>query len=101
MTDGLQMNTTTVILLVVGAVLLLPFLTGGGMMSGFGMMGGVMFLWPILLIGLILVLVMGLGDQSETRDRDAALTVLRERYARGELSDEEFEERRRQLRSKD
>jgi putative membrane protein len=101
MTDGFQMNTTTVILLVVGAIVLLPFLAGGGMMGGIGMLGGLMFLWPILLIGLILVLVSGLGNRSEPRDRDAALTILRERYARGELSEEEFEERRRLLRSKD
>lgn len=100
MTEGSQMNTTTVILLVIGAIVLLPLLLGGGMMGGFGMMGGAMFLWPILLIGLIVVLVWGLGDRAETGDRDQAMTVLRERYARGELSEEEFDERRRRIRSK-
>ncbi|MFT4891231.1 MAG: putative membrane protein, partial [Halobacteriales archaeon] len=31
------------------------------------------------------------------RDTDRAMAELRERYARGELSDEEFEQRRRTL----
>lgn len=101
MTELSQMNTTTVVLLVVGAIVVLPLLFGGGMMGGAGMMGGVMFLWPILLIGLILVLAMGLGDSSSTENTDQAMSVLRERYARGELSDEEFEARKRTLRSRD
>lgn len=101
MTDGSKMNTRTVILLVVGAIVLLPLLFGGGMMGGYGMMGGGMFLWPVLLIVLVLVLVLGIGDGVAATSSDDAMTVLRERYARGELSDEEFEERRRTLRSKD
>lgn len=101
MTDSSRLNTTTIILLVVGAIVLIPVLFGGGMMGGAGMMGGYMFLWPILLIGLIVLLVSGLGDQGESRDSDQAMTVLRERYARGELTEEEFEERRRRLRSRD
>lgn len=100
MTAGSQTDTTTVILLAVAVIVLLPLLAGGGMMGGVGMVGGGMFLWPILLIGLIVVLVLGLGDHAETGDTDQAMTVLRERYARGELSEEEFEERRRRLRSK-
>lgn len=101
MTEQSGLNTTTIVLLVVGAIVLLPLLFGGGMMGGAGMMGGVMFLWPILLIGLILVLVTDLGDRSTTEDGDEAMTVLRERYARGELSDEEFEARKRKLRSRE
>lgn len=101
MKNGSDLNTTTVILLVVGAIVLIPVLFGGGMMGGAGMMGGFMFLWPVLLIGLIVLLVSGLGDGTGTENRDQAMTVLRERYARGELSEEEFEERRRRLRSRD
>lgn len=97
MTDGAQIDAKTVILLVVGAIVLLPLLLGGGMMGGFGMMGGVMFLWPVLIIGIIVLLVSGLGEQSQTRNGDQAMAVLRERYARGEISEEEFEERKRGL----
>lgn len=99
-TGDSQSNITTWILLVVAAIVLLPLVTGGGMMGGPGMIGGMMFLWPVLVVAIILVLVSGLGDRAETGGRDQAMTILRDRYGRGELSEEEFEERRRRLRSK-
>ena len=75
---------------------------GGGMMGGgWGGMGGLggggMFLWPLLLIGLILLFVYGTNREGQSSGPDTALTELRERYARGELSDEEFENRRASL----
>ena len=54
-----------------------------------------------LIVGLVLMWLMRLGpmgrrgDDSE-RD-DSALEVLRRRYAAGELSDEEFDAKRRRL----
>ena len=77
---------------------------GGGMMNdGWGMFGGWGFLWLLLLIGIVALLVSlvggGDGGNSRSGDRpDRALAELRERYARGEISDEEFEERRHKLR---
>lgn len=80
---------------------------GGG--SGWGMGPGLfggwgMLLWPLLLLGLIAVLVYALSDRDAGaedgqtgREGDRALAALRERYARGELSEEEFEQRRRTL----
>ncbi|MDS0478145.1 SHOCT domain-containing protein [Natrinema sp. 1APR25-10V2] len=73
---------------------------GGGMMGGlggFGMLGGGMFLWPLLLIGLVLLLMYGTNREESASGPDTALAELRERYARGELSDEEFENRRSSL----
>ena len=67
---------------------------GMGGLGGFGMLGGGMFLWPLLLIGLILLLVYGTNREGQSSGPDTALDELRERYARGELSDEEFENRR-------
>jgi putative membrane protein len=75
----------------------------GGMMSG-GMMGW-MFLWPLVgLVVLSAVIVASLlvvrrywnraGRPGRT---DAALDVLRERFARGEVDREEFERRRQVL----
>ena len=101
MTGSSQLNAPTVIVLIVGAIILIPLLMGGGMMGGAGMVGGVMFLWPLLLIGLILVLVSNLGDSDETEESDRAMAILREGYARGELSEEQFEKRRRRLRSRE
>ncbi|TYL37993.1 hypothetical protein CV102_14855 [Natronococcus pandeyae] len=73
---------------------------GGGSMGGWGTFGGWMFLWPILLIGLLVLAVFwaGSGGQSaRSDDADRALEQIRGRYARGELSNEEFERRRRKL----
>jgi putative membrane protein len=85
---------------------------GGGWGMGPGLFGGGTFLWPLLLLGLVALAVYALGnrgggaterrsgfanDRRTSRRTDPALTELRERYARGELSEEEFERKRRTL----
>ncbi|MFC6873899.1 SHOCT domain-containing protein [Halobellus marinus] len=75
--------------------------SGGGMMGGWGLFGGTMgfvgLLWMGLFLGVPLFLVYAYLDRrSDDRD-ERPLVVLRERYARGELSDDEFEERREKL----
>lgn len=90
----------------VGTVAAHPSGTGGGWMggwgSGWGMFGGWGFLWLLLLIGTVAfgVYLAGTADtgRDRTRERpDRALAELRERYARGEIDDGEFEERRQRL----
>ena len=98
-------------LLIVAAILVLPFLMMLFMlpMMGLGHMwywnGTAGSLWPLLVIGLVcLAIIVGIiyffyrviaGLQ---RDRsDAALDALRQAYARGELTSEEFEQRRERL----
>jgi len=71
--------------------------SGMGGLGGFGVLGGGMFLWPLLLIGLALALGYGISRGDGSEKRDTALVNLRERYATGEISDEEFEERKRRL----
>ena len=76
----------------------------GGMMNdgwGWGMFGGWGFLWLLLLVGLIVLVVSAASGSDQSRggeQPDRALAELRERYARGEINEEEFEERRRTLR---
>ncbi|WP_265109868.1 SHOCT domain-containing protein [Halosolutus halophilus] len=73
----------------------------GGTMGGWGGFGGWMFLWPVLLFGVLALLALWTGSrgrEARTARPDRSLAELRERYARGELSDEEFERRRRNLR---
>ncbi|WP_137285879.1 SHOCT domain-containing protein [Halorussus salinisoli] len=75
---------------------------GGGMMGGgWGLFGGTMGLWGLLWMGLLLAiplyLVYALGGRQEDGTDEQPLSVLRERYARGELSDDEFDRRREQL----
>lgn len=74
---------------------------GSGMMGGgWGAFGGWMFFWPLLLLGLVALVVYWAGSQGRVdggKPPDRPLAELRERYARGEISDEEFEQRRRRL----
>lgn len=73
-----------------------------------GMMGPGMFLWGLIwFFFLIFVIVGGIWViQGAVRQRDLpkeggssdrAMEILRERYARGEINKEEFEERKRDL----
>jgi putative membrane protein len=108
-----QLDTTTLLVLLLGAIVLLPLLTMGlgfgGMMGYGGMMGqydGSGGWWPIvgMLVPLgFLLVVLGGGyllfrRTSEPQpSRDPAMEELRTAYARGDLTDEEFEARRDRL----
>ncbi|WP_255153147.1 SHOCT domain-containing protein [Halorarius halobius] len=75
---------------------------GGGMMGGgWGLFGGAMGLWGLLWMGLLiavpLYLVFALLNRETDGNDERPLSVLKARYARGELSDDEFERRREQL----
>lgn len=75
----------------------------GGMMGsgGWGLFGGGMTLWSLLWMGLLFATPLYVGykliNRTSRENETRPLSVLRERYARGELTDEEFERRRRQL----
>jgi len=65
---------------------------------GFGMVG--MLLFWILLIAAIIVLIKytrSSGDSSERQQEKSALDILKERYARGEIGREEFEQKKHDL----
>ncbi|WP_265110003.1 SHOCT domain-containing protein [Halosolutus halophilus] len=76
---------------------------GGSMMGGggWGLFGGGMGLWGLLWMGLLLAIPLYIAykllDRASGENDTRPLSVLRERYARGELTDEEFEQRRKQL----
>lgn len=76
---------------------------GGGMMGGgsWGLFGGTMGLWGLLWMALLIAIPAYLLYAFVSRDRDdgsdSPRAVLREQYARGELSDEAFERRRERL----
>lgn len=88
-------------------------LIGGGQygdwgMMGPGMMGGFGWGWSIFMVlfwGLVIwgvvVLVRGLsqprGPDSSSGRPESALELLKKRYARGEISKEEFEEKKKDL----
>ncbi len=75
-------------------------------MDGYGMFGGFgwifMALWWVLIVAGIVALIKWIltGPMSGERTLDSsskALNILRERYARGEIDDEEFQTRKRNL----
>jgi putative membrane protein len=69
----------------------------GSMMSWFG--GGIMMIvfWA-LLIALIVWIVREVGGKN-SRSASHALDILKERYAKGEMSKEEFESKKRDITS--
>ena len=76
----------------------------GGMMYGWGggwMILGVIF-WVLIATGIIF-LVIWISDRNEssnltlTESEDTAMEVLKKRYAKGEITKEEFEQIRRDL----
>lgn len=117
-TNSDDTRLVTLLLVIIGAVLIFPlFFMGFGMM-GFGpMMGGMwgshmwgdgtmlgwMFVVGIVMQLLFLAALVGGGYliyravTGDGSDSDQALEALRLAYARGELTDEEYEQRREAL----
>jgi len=72
---------------------------GGGYGSPFWWLGPVlMALFWIAVLGGIVVLIRQMVRRDRGQDRDdTALQILQRRYARGEISKEQYEEMRREL----
>lgn len=65
---------------------------------GVGMMLVMLVFWGLVITGIVLAIrwLLNVGPRRDAV-QDSALQILRERYARGELSREEFEARKRDL----
>jgi putative membrane protein len=106
-------NVLTVVVTVVLVLIAIPLLWGGLMMSGMmgpGMMGGwggaaqpgwgpvAMLFWLLTLVGVGLLAVWAIRRVSPREDyRRGPLDILKERYARGELTREQYEQMRQDL----
>lgn len=66
--------------------------------GGFGMVGGLMMLlfWGAI-IALIVFAIRGFSAGSGSSSKSDAAEILRERYAKGEIDDEEYERRKAKL----
>jgi len=109
--DQTAKTVLIVVAAVLGVLLLVPSLAGVGMMGmmgpammrgwggwglGLGGLGGLLFL--ALVGGGIYLIVRALGGGSPSAPgEETALDILKRRYARGEISREEFEEKRQDL----
>lgn len=99
-----------IVVIVLALIVLLPFLMmalampfmwtmggwGGHMTGVTGWGTGMMLGWVLLLVGIGYLAYRSL-TRSGPLTNDPAVEELRMQYARGELSDEEFEERRQRL----
>lgn len=68
--------------------------------SGYGMVGGLMMLlfWGVVIVLIVLAVKSFTNKQSsDNTERRDAIDVLRERFAAGEIDDEEFERRKKAL----
>ncbi|MFA4936656.1 MAG: SHOCT domain-containing protein [Candidatus Methanoperedens sp.] len=69
-----------------------------GMMDyGYGMgIIGLIF-WILVIIGIVLLIKYLWRGGGARRDQESALEILKKKYARGEISKEEFEEKKKEL----
>ena len=85
------------------AVIITIFLIGSFGMGGYGMMGfgmGFGFIFMLLFFGLIIWIIVTLinSTQSNRKDDLDSLTILKRRYASGEITKKQYEEMKRELR---
>ena len=72
-------------------------LNGFGRGGSFGWFGGIfMMFWPILFL-VVLFYLLNKNDGVKSQGGETALDILKKRYAKGEISKEEFEERKKDL----
>lgn len=79
---------------------------GPGMMGGwgsgwFGMIFNIIF-WALIIIGLVLLIkwlfrATGKSSEETIYGSSSAIDILKERYAKGEIEKQEFEEKKRDL----
>lgn len=67
---------------------------GWGM--GLGMISMVLF-WTLVILGIVVLVKRVGGSPASAPPRQSALEILEERYARGEIGKQEFDEKKRDL----
>lgn len=75
---------------------------GWGMMGGFGMGGlmgiGMIIFWGLVIWGIVLLVRGAISTTGGTSPQgSSALEILKQRYARGEINKEEFEQKKKDL----
>ena len=91
-----------VLLWVLIIVVILVFIFAGFGMGGYGMMGfgmGFGFIFMLIFWGLIIWFIVALVNSSQSNKKDDldSLTILKRRYAKGEITKKEFESMKKEL----
>jgi putative membrane protein len=69
---------------------------GGGVGFGFGWLLMILF-WVLVILGIV-YLVKGIAGSAKKREQqETAMDILKKRYAKGEISKEEFEEKKKDI----
>lgn len=72
-----------------------------GNMFGWGLGGGIMMIlfWGALIFFIVWIVggIKGRNTSDKTHDSKSALRILEERYAKGEINKQEFEEKKKDL----
>ncbi len=71
--------------------------------GGWGMSGGAMVLWTLVIVAVVIVLVLFVARSGGSSQRPRSLSdspeeILKKRYARGEIDRDEYEQRLNDLR---
>jgi len=53
--------------------------------------------WVLVILGIVYLIKLIAGDARREGKRDTALDILKQRYAKGEITKDEFEEKKRDL----
>lgn len=56
-----------------------------------------LFWWGLIIVGIVLLVKWISGQKSQSKSEDSALEILKKRYASGEITKKEFEERKKDL----
>jgi putative membrane protein len=64
---------------------------------GIGMILMMLVFWGVVIVGIVLGMRWLVAQGRDSRATDSALDILRQRYARGDISKEEFEAKKKDL----
>ncbi|MBI4709025.1 MAG: SHOCT domain-containing protein [Candidatus Portnoybacteria bacterium] len=70
--------------------------TGAWMGGGLGWLFMIIF-WAAVILGIVYLVKLVAGQGREERKEKSAFDILKERYARGEINKEEFEQKKKDL----